>query len=80
MVNWDVVSEDWHDLQTNMRDMGTQLEKGRKKISGRWEKLGATSSPAGAPQGRYQTAGFFRRTKKGPAILSETGPSLGERP
>jgi hypothetical protein len=34
MVNWDVVSEDWHDLQANMRDMGAQLEKGWKKISG----------------------------------------------
>jgi hypothetical protein len=34
MVNWDVVSEDWHDLQANMRDMGAQLEKGWKKNSG----------------------------------------------
>ena len=34
MVNWDVVSEDWQDLRTNMRDMGTQLEKGGKKIAG----------------------------------------------
>jgi hypothetical protein len=34
MVNWDVASDDWHDLQATMRDMGTQLEKGWKKIAG----------------------------------------------
>jgi hypothetical protein len=34
MVNWDVVSDDWRDLQANMRDMGTQLEKGWKRIAG----------------------------------------------
>jgi hypothetical protein len=34
MVNWDVVGEDWHDLRANIQEMGTQLEKGWKKITG----------------------------------------------
>jgi hypothetical protein len=34
MVNWDVVSDEWHELLANVRDMGTQLEKGWKKING----------------------------------------------
>jgi hypothetical protein len=33
MVNWDVVRVDWHQLEVNMRDMGTQLEKGWKRIT-----------------------------------------------
>jgi hypothetical protein len=33
MVNWDVVRVDWHQLEVNMRDMGTQLENGWKRIT-----------------------------------------------
>jgi hypothetical protein len=33
MVNWDVVRVDWHQIEINMRDVGTQLEKGWKRIT-----------------------------------------------
>ena len=33
MVNWDVVGNDWHGLQANLRDMEAEIEKGWKKIT-----------------------------------------------
>ncbi len=33
IVNWDVVRDNWHELEVNTRDMGTQLEKGWKRIT-----------------------------------------------
>jgi hypothetical protein len=53
MVNWDVVSEDWHDLQANMRDMGAQLEKGVEDLWLMGKKLGIASSPCSAAQGPH---------------------------
>jgi hypothetical protein len=34
MVNWDVVSDDWNDLQANLRTMTTNLEKSLKQHTG----------------------------------------------
>jgi hypothetical protein len=34
MVNWDVVSENWHGLQANLQVMETEIEKGWKKLTG----------------------------------------------
>jgi hypothetical protein len=34
MVNWDVVGDNWHGLQTNLREMGAGIERGWKKIAG----------------------------------------------
>jgi hypothetical protein len=34
MVNWDVVGDNWHGLRVNVRELGANLERGWKKISG----------------------------------------------
>jgi hypothetical protein len=34
MVNWDVVGNNWHGLRANLRELGADLERGWKKISG----------------------------------------------
>ncbi len=34
MVNWNVVSDDWHDLQENARHIGADFERGLKKVTG----------------------------------------------
>jgi len=34
MVNWSVVSDDWHGLQTNFRQIGADFERGLKKLTG----------------------------------------------
>jgi hypothetical protein len=32
MVNWDVVSDNWHGLQVNLHEMGAQIERGWKRL------------------------------------------------
>jgi hypothetical protein len=34
MVNWDVVSDNWHGLQVNLRELSAQIERGWKKLAG----------------------------------------------
>jgi len=34
LVNWDVVTEDWHGLELNLRGLGENIERGWKKIAG----------------------------------------------
>jgi hypothetical protein len=34
MVNWDVVGNNWHGSRANLRELGADLERGWKKISG----------------------------------------------
>jgi hypothetical protein len=34
LVNWDVVDDQWHGLQTNLRDIGANLERTLKRHTG----------------------------------------------
>lgn len=34
LVNWDVVSEDWHQIQANLQNMGDNLQKSLKRHTG----------------------------------------------
>lgn len=34
LVNWDVVSDDWQGLQTNVRNIGADLERNLKRLTG----------------------------------------------
>jgi hypothetical protein len=34
MVNWDVVSDNWHGLQTNLRNAGADIQRGWKRVAG----------------------------------------------
>ena len=34
MVNWEVVSDNWHGLQVNLRELSAQIERGWKKLTG----------------------------------------------
>ena len=34
MVNWDVVSDDWQVFKTDMHDLGMNLERGVKRLTG----------------------------------------------
>ena len=34
MVNWDVVTEDWHGLELNLRVLGDDIHRGWKRIAG----------------------------------------------
>ncbi|MGB6542872.1 MAG: hypothetical protein WBF03_18605 [Xanthobacteraceae bacterium] len=33
MVNWDVVSDNWHGLQTNLRNAGADIQRGWKRLA-----------------------------------------------
>ena len=33
MVNWDVVSEHWHGLETGLRNAGADLQRGWKRVT-----------------------------------------------
>ncbi len=33
MVNWDVVGDNWHGLQTNLRNAGEDIHKGWKRLT-----------------------------------------------
>ena len=34
MVNWDVVSDNWHDVKVHLQNAGAEVEKGWKRIAG----------------------------------------------
>lgn len=34
MVNWNVVSDDWHGVQTNLQSLGEDLQRGIKRVTG----------------------------------------------
>ena len=34
MVNWDVAGDNWHGLQVSLREMGVEIERGWKKLTG----------------------------------------------
>jgi hypothetical protein len=34
MVNWDVVSDNWHDVKAHLQNAGAEVEKGWKRIAG----------------------------------------------
>jgi hypothetical protein len=34
MVNWDVVSDNWHDVKAHLQNAGAEVERGWKRIAG----------------------------------------------
>jgi hypothetical protein len=34
MVNWNVVSDNWNDVKSHLRNAGTEVERGWKRIAG----------------------------------------------
>jgi hypothetical protein len=34
MVNWDIVSDDWQSVKTNLHELGANLERGWKRLTG----------------------------------------------
>jgi hypothetical protein len=34
MVNWDVVSDNWHDVKAHLQNAGAEVERGWKRITG----------------------------------------------
>ena len=34
MVNWDVVTQDWHGMELNLRVLGDDIQRGWKRIAG----------------------------------------------
>ncbi len=34
MVNWNVVSDDWHGVKTNLETLGEDLQRGIKRVTG----------------------------------------------
>jgi hypothetical protein len=34
MVNWDVVSDNWHDVKVHLQNAGVEVERGWKRIAG----------------------------------------------